>query len=291
MRPIKKIAMIGATGMLGIPVAVALMEAGFEVTALARSPESARRSLPAGIAIVQADVRDEESLRRGLHGQDGVYLSLSVAPGQREGDFHTEVQGLEHILAAAREANVARIAYLSAMIHDTPPSNTWWVLDVWRHALARIKSSGIPYTIFYPTNFMETLAQRHSAGRLFVMLGRARHPNYWIAGSDFGRQVARSFALPQAANREYYIQGPEPLTYDGAAVRFASALRRSPFVVRVPIWMARIGGVFSNSLNFNANIMHAVLSYPEQFKAADTWQDLGRPETTIEQFALRQAKT
>jgi uncharacterized protein YbjT (DUF2867 family) len=291
MRPIKKIAMIGATGMLGIPVAVALMEAGFEVTALARSPESARRSLPAGIAFVQADVRDEESLRRGLHGQDGVYLSLSVAPGQREGDFHTEVQGLEHILAAAHEANVARIAYLSAMIHDTPPSNTWWVLDVWRHALARIKSSGIPYTIFYPTNFMETLAQRHSAGRLFVMLGRARHPNYWIAGSDFGRQVARSFALPQAANREYYIQGPEPLTYDGAAVRFASALHRSPFVVRVPIWMARIGGVFSSSLNFNANIMHAVLSYPEQFKAADTWQDLGQPETTIEQFALRQAKT
>ena len=29
----------------------------------------------------------------------------------------------------------------------------------------------------------------------------------------------------------------------------------------------------------------------EQFKAADTWQDLGRPETTIEQFALQQAKT
>ena len=34
MRPIKKIAMIGATGMLGVPVSIALMEAGFEVTAL-----------------------------------------------------------------------------------------------------------------------------------------------------------------------------------------------------------------------------------------------------------------
>ena len=130
--------------------------------------------------------------------------------------------------------SIARIAYLSAMVHDTP-NNNWWVLDVWRNALARIKSSGIPYTIFYPTNFMETLAQRHSAGRLFVMLGRARYPNYWIAGSDFGRQVAKSFALPQAANREYYIQGPEPVTYDGAAVRYARALHRSPFVVRVPI--------------------------------------------------------
>ena len=47
--------------------------------------------------------------------------------------------------------------------------------------------------------------------------------------------------------------------------------------------------MFSDSLNFNANIMDTVLSYPEEFKAADTWQDLGEPETTIEQFALAQA--
>jgi uncharacterized protein YbjT (DUF2867 family) len=288
MRPIKKIAMIGATGMLGIPVAIALLEAGFEVTALARNPASARRALPSAISIVQADVSDEESLRQGLRGQDGVYLSLSVAPGDRKGDFHTEVQGLQHILAAAREADVARIAYLSAMVQDTTNKN-WWVLDVWRQALARIKSSGIPYTIFYPTNFMETLAQRHSAGRMFVMLGRARYPNYWIAGADFGRQVAKSFMLPQAANREYYIQGPEPMTYDGAAVRYARALRRSPFVVRVPIFAAQLGGLFSDQLNFNANIMDTVLSYPEEFKSADTWRDLGKPATTIEQFALAQA--
>ena len=288
MRPIKKIAMIGATGMIGIPVAVALLEAGFEVTALARNPASARRALPSAISIVQADVSDEESLRQGLRGQDGVYLSLSVAPSDRKGDFHTEVQGLQHILAAAREAGVARIAYLSAMVHDTPNKN-WWVLDVWRQALARIKSSGIPYTIFYPTNFMETLAQRHSAGRLFVMLGRARYPNYWIAGTDFGRQVAKSFTLPQAANREYYIQGPEPMTYDRAAVRYARALRRSPFVVRVPIFAAQLCGLFSDQLNFNANIMDTVLSYPEEFKSAETWDDLGKPATTIEQFALTQA--
>lgn len=290
MRPIKKIAMVGATGMLGIPVAIALLEAGFEVTALARNPESARRSLPAAISVVQADVSDEESLRQGLRGQDALYLSLSVTPGHRNGDYHTEQQGLELILAAARDTKIARVAYLSALVHDTA-NNNWWVLDVWRSALARIKSSGIPYTIFYPTNFMETLAQRHGTGRLFVMLGRAQYCNYWIAGSDFGRQVAKSFTLPQAANREYYIQGPEPMTYDGAAVRYARALHRSPFVVRVPILAARLGGLFSDRLNFNANIMHTVLGYPEEFKAADTWSDLGKPTTTIEEFALRQAKT
>lgn len=289
MRTIKKIAMIGATGMLGIPVAIALMEAGYEVTALARNPAHARRALPAAIAVIQADVRDEESLRSGLRGQDALYLNLSVTPSERQGDFHTEVQGLEHMLAAAREAKVARVAYLSALVHDTPNSR-WWVLDVWRSALAKIKASGIPYTIFYPTNFMETLAERHTAGRLFVMLGRAHYDNYWIAGSDFGQQVARSFGLPQAANREYYIQGPEAIAYDGAAVRFARALHKSPLVVRIPLWVARLGGLFSRQLDFNARIMQTVLAYPEEFKATATWDDLGRPATTIEQFAERQAR-
>jgi hypothetical protein len=72
-------------------------------------------------------------------------------------------------------------------------------------------------------------------------------------------------------------------------VRYAQALRRSPFVIRVPLWLARIGGLFSNSLSFNANIMGTVLSYPEEFKADQTWSDLGRPTTTIEEFAAAQA--
>jgi len=29
-----------------------------------------------------------------------------------------------------------------------------------------------------------------------------------------------------------------------------------------------------------------VLRYPETFKAEDTWRDLGRPTTTIEEFAV-----
>jgi hypothetical protein len=60
-------------------------------------------------------------------------------------------------------------------------------------------------------------------------------------------------------------------------------------VVRVPIFAARLGGLVSDQLNFNANIMDTVLSYPEEFKSADTWRDLGKPATTIEQFALAQA--
>jgi uncharacterized protein YbjT (DUF2867 family) len=287
MRPIKKIAMIGATGMLGIPVALALMEAGYEVTALVRDAERARRVLPASVVLVNADVSDQESLRKGLKGQDGLYLNLSVAPGSRKGDYHTEVQGLDNIIGAARDAKIERVAYVSALVQGNDHTR-WWVIDVWRQALARIKSSGIPYTIFYPTNFMETLAQRHSAGRFIVMLGRARYGNYWIAGRDFGAQVARSFALPEVGGREYIIQGPGPLTYDEAVARYAASLPQPKSVLRLPLWLARLGGLFSPTLDYDARIMETVLTYPEQFQAAETWAELGAPTTTIEQFAASQ---
>jgi uncharacterized protein YbjT (DUF2867 family) len=278
---IPKIAVIGATGMLGIPVTVALLEAGFEVTALVRKPDEARRVLPAATQIVAADVRDEASLRRGLGGQDALYLNLSVAPTERRGGFHTEQQGLEHILAAARSAGIKRIGYLSAMIRDSP--SRWWVLQVWRNALLRIKGSGIPYTIFFPTNFMETLPQRHMLGGTFLMTGWSRNRNYWIAGRDFGRQVARSFAIPEAANREYVVQGPEPVTYNEAARRYVRAAA-IPRRLTLPLFFIDIAGIVSPSMRFNGRMMRTVLRYPERFKAQDTWRDLGRPATTIEEF-------
>jgi uncharacterized protein YbjT (DUF2867 family) len=157
------------------------------------------------------------------------------------------------------------------------------VLDVyeWREAIASIKASGIPYTIFYPTNFMETLPQRHMSGNVLVMIGRALYCNYWIAGQDFGRQVAKSFAIPEAANREYYIQGPEPLTYDEAAERYVRALNKSPRRVRVPMW-ARAG--LSRPFGFNARMMSTVLNYPEESRPAKPgtiWAGRRRPSRSL----------
>jgi uncharacterized protein YbjT (DUF2867 family) len=156
------------------------------------------------------------------------------------------------------------------MIHDSP--NRWWVLDVWRSAIARIKGSGIPYTIFYLTNFMEALPQRHMLGSVFMMTGWSRNPNYWIAGRDFGRQVARSFALPEeAANCEYAMQEPEVMTYNEAAQRYARASGTPRLTL--PLFFIDIAG------------MRTVLRYPETFQARGTWCDLGKPSTTIEEFA------
>jgi len=280
---IQKVAVIGGTGMLGVPVTQALVAAGYSVTALVRNPEKARRLLPPDVALVEADVSDEDSLRRGLIGQDALYLNLAVQPDERPCDFHTEAEGLALIIAAARVAGIKRIGYLSALVIDS--DEDWWVLDVWRAAVAQLKSCGMPVNIFYASNFMETLPQRHRLGNMLVLAGAAHHGNYWIAAQDFGRQVARAFASPETAGRDYVVQGPELVSYEDAAQRYARATNGALRVVTLPLWGLKLLGLFSTSMRFNARILRTVLRYPEEFKAEATWRDLGTPTTTIEEFA------
>jgi uncharacterized protein YbjT (DUF2867 family) len=280
----KKVAIIGATGMLGLPVVAALLDLGFEVTALVRSPDKARLLLPPAVQLVAADVRDPGALRQGLGGCDAVYCNLSVTPNEKPGDFHTEGEGLDNILEASRQAGIDRVGYLSALIQDGAEQD-WWVMNLWRHAVSRVKTGGIPYTIFYPSNVMETLAQKHVAGPLVLTAGRGQHANYWIAGADYGRQVARSFLRPGRDPREYVVQGPEGMTYDEAVHRFARALRQPRRVLKTPLVAWRALGLVSRTMDFNYHITSAILAYPEVFRAEHTWAELGRPTVTIEEFA------
>jgi uncharacterized protein YbjT (DUF2867 family) len=127
---------------------------------------------------------------------------------------------------------------------------------------------------------METLPQRHMMGGALVLPGKAHYANYWIAGRDFGRQVARAFQLPQAANREYAIQGPEPMSYEEAAYRYAQALPVPPRVVKVPLGLIRFAGHFSRSHD-QLDLADGTGHY-QTFKASDAWDELGKPSTTIE---------
>jgi hypothetical protein len=42
-------------------------------------------------------------------------------------------------------------------------------------------------------------------------------------------------------------------------------------------------------MDYDARIMQTVLDYYETFKASDAWDELGRPATTIEEFARRRS--
>jgi len=214
----KTILVIGGTGMLGKPVAQQLKADGYNVRLLARNPEKAKKLLGEGYELVQGDVDNEASLRTALTGVDGVHISLKGDP--TEADFermdHFAVRDIAQI---AKAKNVGRVTLISAYAisqekADTPESRSKLKGE------AALKSSGVPYTIFRCSWFMETLPL-FVQGKNISLIGNQIHPLHWIAVEDYARMVSKSYQTDETLNKELYIFGPEAFTMGEAMKIYA----------------------------------------------------------------------
>jgi len=257
------------------------------VTALVRDRAAAlaTKRLPASVNLVDGDVRDAQSLTRAFQGHDIVYVSLAAPITDTARAWRTESEGMKNIVVAARAAGIRRIAYLSSLLHRYQ-GRRWWVFDAKREALATLQASGIPSTVFFPSNFMESIPLRSRQGRRVNLAGRAREKAYWIAARDYGKQVARALVLASDASEEYIVQGPEAFTAAEAANEFVRHYTKEKLTVAsAPLGVLKFIGLFSPTLNYVWHISEALNNAPEPFQAEHTWQALGKPETTLAAFA------
>jgi hypothetical protein len=162
----------------------------------------------------------------------------------------------------------------------------WWAFDIKQSAVKKIKASGIPYIIFYPSTFMETFPSQMMRGKKIILLGRSVAPMWFIAAADYARQVARSLTLPVNENKEYPIQGLEPYTFDQAGKIFVDNYAKAKLsVMKAPAGIIRFLGNFNQTLNYGWHICEALNKYPEKFEAQKAWEELGKPVITLAEYA------
>ncbi|KAF3811062.1 hypothetical protein GCG54_00010398 [Colletotrichum gloeosporioides] len=73
---IKTVAVVGASGLVGLRVVKSLQDHGFTVTAISRTSSTA--TFPAGVAVRKADLASVESLTAAFAGQDAVVSAIST---------------------------------------------------------------------------------------------------------------------------------------------------------------------------------------------------------------------
>ena len=281
----QKILFIGASGMLGRPVALELMRAGFVVTLLARDVEKMRKLFP-NTPIVKGDVFDIASLEAAMAGQEIVYLNLSVAQSSKKSEPQPEREGINNIIEAAKNTNIKRIVYLSSLIKNYEGMNgfKWWAFQIKQAAVNAIKGSGLNYSIFYPSTFMECLDKQMLQGTRIMLAGKSEAPMWFIAGKDFGVQVAWALKKAGDSNQEYNVQGLEPYTSDEAAKVFIQNVKSNIKVMRAPLAPLKYLGIFNQRMNYAYHICEALNKYPEKFESENTWNDLGKPSTTLADY-------
>ena len=290
--PIRSIAVVGATGMLGAPVTKVLKQENYSVTAVVRDMQKAQQKLGAGFYLSKATLQDKNSLRTAFSDVDFVYLSLSTAPGEKDKAFKTEIDGLQNVIEAAISARVKRIGMLSSLVKNYDGFD-WWVFDIKQRACNMLLEADIPATIFYPSNFYENLTELQLKGNRVMLAGEQVTKSWWIAAEDYGRQVAEAFRVDadHSENKEYTIQGPEPFSMQEAADVFIKNYSgKNLKKTTAPMWVFKLAKPFSAELDFQYHIITAINQYDEQFQSEETWQKLGKPETTLAEWTEKQSK-
>lgn len=282
----QKILFIGATGMLGKPVALELLRAGFRLTLLARDVVRMQKLFP-NIPVIKGDVFDQSSLEVAMKDHDTVYLNLSVAQSSKKNSPQTEREGIHNVIAAAKKTGLKRIAYLSSLIKNYQGMNgfKWWSFELKQAAVDAIKRSGLNYSIFYASTFMECLDQQMLQGNKLMLAGKSEAPMWFIAGKDYGIQVAWALKKAGDSNQEYNIQGLEPFTFDQAAKVFCDNYKAPIKPMKAPLAPIKVLGMFNQRMNYLYNICEALNKFPEKFESQKTWDELGKPPTTLANYA------
>lgn len=286
MKTSKKITVIGATGMIGIPVTKELLKAGFEITALVRNIEKAKQIFPTGkVHFVNGDLQNITEISEALKNADAVYISISSSPNDKKNEFNPEMQGFENILSALKTSSVKQVGFLSSFLARNYVGD-WWVMNAKKQAINKIKNCGIPYTIFYPSNLMENFNGGMRNGNKINIIGKSTEKAWWIAGEDLGKIVAKSFETEKALNKEYSVQGLDAMTTLEATNAYIENYTREKLkIAKLPMRMAKLLSLFVKPLKFVVPLIDTMNKNKETFEAKETWDDLGKPSIRISQFA------
>ncbi len=220
----------GATGFIGGHV-VAALAGGRPVRALVRSASG--YAPPAGVEVVEGDLRDRASLDRACSGCSAVVSAAAVTGDKKPpagGYDAINVDGIANLARAAAGAGVARIVHFGGI--DRAGAAAGPYLRGRRAGEEALKRAGSPWTILQPSVLFGPRAPFIAA-----LAGLVRAPVTPVAGDgsvrlqpihvdDVARCAVESLDSPERAGRYIELGGPDVLTFDEVLDVLGEALSR-----------------------------------------------------------------
>jgi uncharacterized protein YbjT (DUF2867 family) len=241
--PAVKVLVAGASGFVGRRLSPALIEAGHDVQAMTRHPES----YGGGGTAVYGDVHDPTTLQEALTGCQAAYYLVHSLDSP---DFERKDADAAWAFAeAAGAAGLRRIVYLGGLGDDDD--------DLSAHLRSRrgveqlLGSAGVPVTtlragIIVGHGGISWELTRQLVDHLPAMITPrwVRTRTQPIAVDDVVRYLVGVLELPEAADRAFDIGGPEVLEYVTMMRRVAQIQGRPFLVMPVPLLTPKLSSLW-----------------------------------------------
>jgi uncharacterized protein YbjT (DUF2867 family) len=265
-----KVLVTGGTGFVGPKVVQAIIGAGHDVRALARSRKSGANAAALGAEVVEGDLTDAASLRIAVQGVDAVVHLVAIRQGKREQFQRVMAQGTHDLLAAAREAGVARFVHMSALgVSEATKDLVPYYGAKWEQE-RMVESASLPYVIFRPSfvfggdgGILPTFRRIAKVAPVTPITGsgRQRIQPIWIG--DVASYFAQSLTKAEATNRTFELGGPDVVTWNEFWERLKRALGVRRPSVHVPMGFMRANALITERLPGNIPLTRDLLKMLE----------------------------
>lgn len=254
------VTIFGGSGFLGRYVVQALARTGCRVRVAVRRPHRAIHLQTQGnvgqIHAVQANVRNEDSVKRALEGADAaVNLVGILQPSGKQTFDMVQAKGAGIVARAAREAGANALVHISAL-GANPKANS---------AYARSKAMGeelvseafIQSVILRPSlifgtedEFFNRFAALARLIPVLPLIGGGKTRFQPVFAGDVAKAVVAGLDGRGRAGVPYELGGPSVYTFRELLDLIADYTQRKHSYVSVPFWIAKLQAFFMQMLPY-----------------------------------------
>ena len=207
-----KLLVLGATGGTGQQVVTQALDAGYDVTALARTPGKITIH-HSSLRVLQGELPDARALAEAMRSQDAVVSA--IGRGKTFKSDHLIERSVPAILAAMHNAKVPRLMFTSALGVGATFQDSPWMAKLFFRTLLReiyadkligddlIRKSGLDWTIVQPGVLTDgPLTRQYRCGERLAMSGmpkisRANVAHFMLDGINDASTSGRTIVIAE----------------------------------------------------------------------------------------------
>lgn len=248
----------GATGFVGSHLVDALLRAGWQVTALARSPAKAATLIERGVQVVAGHLHLEPALQQAVEEQDIVYHVAGAVAARSEAEFlKANRDGTRNLATAAEARGSPRFVLISSLAaggpsaRGTPLDGSETPRPVTAYGRSKlaaeevVRSSRLAWTIVRPPIVYgprdREVLKLFRLGRagLAPVFGRGDQELSAVHAADLASALLAVGVTDRSVNRTYNACHPEIFSSAEFAHGIGAAMGRPVRLLKIPGGMGR----------------------------------------------------